>query len=74
MKQVYYYLFGQVIVDIYIEGDFSKVVEYFKEEYDRDIFKYTVGQETPNSLLLAYDGWGRWEEITEDEYNQLKDL
>lgn len=74
MKTTYYYLFGQVVTDVYLTRSFDKVLDYFKEDSDRDIFKFTMGQDTPHDLLMAYDGWGRWEEITEEEYNQLKDL
>jgi len=65
-----YFLFGQEASDIYLNNDFDELLE------DIEDLHFTICKHTANDsvldLLEAYDGWGGYAVITEEEYNTLK--
>ena len=65
-----YFLFGQEASDIYLNNDFDELLEEI-EDLHFAVFKHTANDSVLD-LLEAYDGWGGYAIITEEEYNTLK--
>jgi hypothetical protein len=67
-----YFLFGKEACDIYFNDDFHRLLE------DIENTNCAVCKHGPNDsaidLIHAYDGWGGYAIITEEEYNILKQL
>lgn len=65
-----YYIFGMTASEQYQEN-FD--IEDVTLPLDGEIFKLDPDNTDPSEILLAYDGWGGFWEISEDEYNRLND-
>lgn len=67
-----YFLFGKEATEIYLNDDFDELLE------DIDDIQYAIRKHGPGDsaidLIAAYDGWGGYAIITEEQYNTLKEL
>lgn len=67
-----YFLFGKEATEIYLNDDFDELLE------DIDDIQYAICKHGPGDsaidLIAAYDGWGGYAIITEEQYNTLKEL
>ena len=74
----YYYLFGETITRCYFEDGLEGIIKLLEEfpvgHYDTAIFEFDPAIMSPTELLAAGDGWMGFAEITEQEYNKLKEL
>jgi hypothetical protein len=65
----YHFIFGQEASDIYLNNDFNELLE------DIENIQFAICKITPNDspidIISAYDGWGGYAIITEEEYNIL---
>jgi hypothetical protein len=66
-----YFLFGQEAADIYLNNEFDELLE------DIEDLHFTICKHSSNDnaldLLEAYDGWGGYAIINQDEYEILKE-
>lgn len=72
LKQPKYYLFGQGICSIYFSYDFVDLCLWMQQPgqtREWQTFELTTGN--PEDLLIAYDGWSGFAEITKQEYDSL---
>ena len=64
-----YFLFGENAVRAYFDDGVDSVIS-LNGEYEL----FEAGESTtPRDVLWAYDGWNEYAEITEDEFNKLKE-
>ena len=74
-KGTSYFLFGTEAVDIFDSYGIDEVIKQHKaDNINVAIFAFTVGETTPQELLLAYDGYYGWISITKEEFYLLKML
>jgi hypothetical protein len=72
-KDTQFFLFGEASCDIYHErSDTDKAIKQIKKRGDFAVFAYNPLTSSPNALLSAFDGWAGYTEITQEEYNKLK--
>jgi hypothetical protein len=71
-----YFLFGSSITGTYFDSEFSEVLERIKSEkgVDYAINEFDFSKNDLGDLLEVADGWGGYAEISEEEYNQIKEL
>mgnify|MGYP006374056853 FL=1 len=71
-----YFLFGSSITRTYFDSEFSEVLERIKSEkgVDYAIAEFDFAKHDLGYLLELSDGWGGYAEISEEEYNQIKEL
>lgn len=69
-----YFLFGSSITRTYFDSEFLEVLERIKDT--KKLVDYSIAEFNNNlgDLLEAADGWGGYAEISEEEYNQIKEL
>jgi len=77
VKTKKFYLFGSMITRKYFDYDFEDVLAAIKDrqkpvDYSIAEFDPMIGD--PSDLLEAADGWGGSATISEEEYNQIKEL
>ena len=65
-----YFIFGVKISQLTVDGTFEEVLELAKTEHDFALYKHTPDKNVIE-LLEAYDGWGSYAILSEDEYKQL---
>lgn len=63
-----YHLFGTEAVSEYEEKGIKRIK---KLGIEFSTFVFTIGVTTVFEILNAYDGWGNFCKITEEEYNKL---
>ena len=71
LKKPKYYLFGQAICSVYFSHDFVDLCLWMQEPgnaRDWQTFEFTGDSE---ALLIEYDGWNGFAEITKEEYDSL---
>lgn len=66
-----YFLFGQEAADIYLNNDFDELLEDI-DDIQCAICKHGPG-DSAIDLIAAYDGWGGYAIINQDEYEKLKE-
>ncbi len=72
-KDGVFFLFGEATCFEYEDsGDLDKVAEYIKR-YVGDIYHFTK-LENSTELLMEFNGWSRFHQITKDEYIELSNL
>ena len=71
----HYFLFGESAVEIYGEDGVDALIEQNEEEYlgSTEVFVFEDGITSPADLLCAFNGYGDYSCITEEEYEKLKD-
>lgn len=71
-----YFLFGVKAVSVFdeVESVDEFIDEYLNNNFHFTVFKATEGEITFSDLLAAYDGWGGYTEINEEEYNTLSNI
>ena len=69
----HYFIFGSAPSRAYWDNDqdVSKIMDEIN--YDGCIHMYDTERDSLQSLLLEYDGWGGFVEITEQEYNYIQE-
>ncbi len=72
MKENYYYLFGEVVVDAYNHCNLDSVIELIKQGYEYTLFHYKVDYNTLTDLLNAYEGHSSFTELDKLEYDTLQ--
>jgi hypothetical protein len=73
MKNTSYYLFGEELVSEYeMNNNPANMALIIKQQCSGAIKQFTHDAE-PSEILSAYDGWGMWVQISEDEYNAIKE-
>lgn len=70
----HYFLFGKSAVEIYDENGIEFLVERTADEYiSGAVYVFENGVDHPAALLAAFNGYGDYSCITEEEYEMLKD-
>lgn len=69
----YYFLFGEIICNCYLNAnDFKDVIDKIKEGHcDWSIFCYDDKADHPSELISASIGWIEFAQITGQEYDLL---
>jgi hypothetical protein len=73
MKKTHYYLFGSQAVSILMDSDEPNALEQIADA-EHALFSYNEDFQHPTELLLAYDGWGAFTEISEATYREITAL
>lgn len=66
-----YFLFGEIATRVYSYYGIDSVIRQL-DSIDCTVCKHTAN-DSALDLLEAYDGWGGYAIITEDEYEKLKE-
>ncbi len=66
-----YYLFGEEVVDVYQLNYDPSVIAYLLRR-NAGVMEVFTHEVHPSEIISAYDGWGNWIEITEEQYNEIK--
>lgn len=74
-----HYLFGEYACKVYhytMNEETTQVQDVINAKVEYDVYRFgDKGDDDPSDLLSAFDGWGDYAEITEEEYNQfIEDL
>lgn len=71
----HYFLFGGVVSDWYFEYSFDELLAKIQKcpLIDACLFEWDV-MEGGSNLLSAFDGWGGFAQITEEEFHKLSEL
>jgi hypothetical protein len=74
-----YYLFGDEACKVYhydTSEETTQVDNVIDWGLEYDVYRFgDKGDDDPSDLLNAFNGWGDYAEITEEEYNQfIEDL
>jgi len=71
MKNDYFYLFGKVVCDLFINEHPMEDIKTKLVCGDGMLFHFKRYAHTPTFLLSIFNGWDEYCEISEEEYNML---
>jgi len=72
MKEDYYYLFGEDVVDAFNEGSIDDVILEIQNGKDFSTLHHNTTENSPTTLLYEYTGYSDFVEIDKLTYDQLQ--
>lgn len=73
-KPIRFFLFGEYISKLCLNDSFNAVVKHAKEGGDFETAVFDPNTDDVSSLLLEFEGWGGFAEISEREYKRLRKI
>jgi len=76
MKNKTYYLFGSKAVRILMDKGLQALKESIENEIYNEyaIFEFIEGETKSADIMYAFNGWGDYAIIQENQYNELKQM